>query len=87
MFRIYKIYEEEPKRGNAKKIWDTLKQEGLIELHYNPNNFGRNKIDGWGVWSATFIDGSEYWVCIQDNYVVIINPLAPYNRKYLKLKS
>ena len=52
-----------PKRGNAKILFDAFKQAGLkvSDLHYNPNNWGRQKEDGYGTWACAV--GSTEFAC------------------------
>jgi hypothetical protein len=52
-----KSYDSMPKSGTARKIWRVLEENGftVIELHYNPNCYGRGKNDGWGTWACNVI--------------------------------
>jgi len=69
-----------PKKGNAKKIWDVLKK-GIEELHYNPNLYGKGKLQGWGTWACTF-DNDFYWCGIERNIVYLEQQHAPFRRIY-----
>lgn len=53
--------ENPPKHGTARKIWRTLTAEGftILDLHYNPNLWGRGESLGWGTWAVQFNGGSD----------------------------
>lgn len=72
-----------PKSGTAKRIWDVIGEE-LQELHYNANNYGRGKVNGWGTWACTFKDGYMAWCGADDKGVYIEQMRAPYGKKYVK---
>ena len=77
-------YTELPRRGNARKIWLALTELGIVELHYNPNLWGKGKQDGWGTWACS-IRGREIGMfCgIQNGRVYVEQMAAPYNRRFV----
>lgn len=68
----------------ALKIWkelSTIPELELLELHYNPNNWGNSKHDGWGTWACHFrIDGtySEQWCGWRDG-AYLMKSSAPFS--------
>jgi hypothetical protein len=50
-----------PGGGSGKKIWDYAVAHGvpIVELHYNPNNWGQSRESGWGTWACQFAPGTE----------------------------
>lgn len=43
-----------PKSGTGLRIWRALKASGfhVLDLHYNPNCWGKGALDGWGTWAC-----------------------------------
>lgn len=72
-----------PKKGNARKIWKALDSAGLmpLELHYNPNLWGRSKVDGWGTWACTLNIGGEFFCGIRNGTVYLESLRAPYIKR------
>ncbi len=81
-----KWHREEPKQGKARKIWQALVENNLtpIEIHYNPNCWGKGSNNGWGTWACSFRyrDGVKWegWCGIlADGTIYIQGMSAPYN--------
>jgi hypothetical protein len=80
-----------PKHGNGKKIYAALKRAGfgVLDLHYNPNLWGRAPEDGWGTWACT-LSKSYVFECfcgIKDNSVYIQGHTAPYETLFLEVEN
>ena len=78
--------ENPPKRGNGRKIWRALVKAGMtpLELHYNPNNFGRDYEGGYGSWACTLTASpSDFgYLCgiLSDDRVYLESLSAPFKR-------
>jgi len=80
--------ENPPKRGNGRKIWKVLVDADMnpTELHYNANNWGRDREGGYGSWGCSvFIKFRQVDVLcgILDNGSVYIQELSAPYRMYL----
>lgn len=79
-----------PKKGNARSIWSAIESVGfqIIELHYNPNLWGRGKVQGYGTWAVTMQHDREgKWAGVDKRGVYLETMEAPYNRVYLGIKQ
>ena len=72
-----------PKTGNAKKIWDALSPD-IIELHYNPNLWGCDRLSGWGTWACEFDDRHLFWCGSNKEGVYVQEMSAPFKKRYVK---
>jgi hypothetical protein len=77
--------ENQPKNGNALKIWNALTNADLkpAELHYNPNCWGRGSQNGYGTWACTirrFEAPYEFFCGVVAGNVYIGSMVAPYNK-------
>lgn len=80
------IYDEQnpPRSGVGKKIFNGLKKAGfeVVDLHYNPNNWGQSKEDGWGTWACrirgNLITGEYFCGLTNAGEIYIEGTTAPF---------
>ena len=70
------------KNTNAYKIWTALSPE-IWELHYNANNYGNSKENGWGTWACHYED-DMYFCGIDSSGVYLQQMNAPFRKRYKK---
>ncbi len=75
-----------PKKGKAKKIWNFLSPQ-IVELHYNSNLWGKDRLSGWGTWACEFDNGHLFWCGMDKNGVYVQEMSAPFMKRYIKKKG